>query len=242
MEKKQSCLEEESNMSLLWIRAGIIAAVLPMVLLSSPAFAKRAQRDGLNFGTTLSYSNVSQPSLIMHGEEATAKGQSLSKASHPYIGYTFGEFFTLGLQGAMIAEERMEKQQGAGNSLVTNERSSVLQGGGLFTRFLFGQVMYFEAGIGYFERRSSLVSKSVSYLSAGGFEGVEETIRARSSGIGYRIAVGLEIPVAYDFYATSSYASNKFDLKGVKVTPGNEKGSFEESQQQIEFGIAYYYN
>jgi hypothetical protein len=102
--------------------------------------------------------------------------------------------------------------------------------------------MFFETALGYYESRSNLSSRSVSFVSSGAFQGVEESISARSSGIGYRAAVGIEIPVAYDFYVTAAYASNAYELKAVKVSSSNEKGSFFTQQQQVEFGIAYYNN
>ena len=210
---------------------------------SQNAFARRNDRSGFNFGTSFQMNDSTQPSLISGTHGSTAKSTGQTKVTQPYVGYAFGDFLSLGIHGTFSDFRGSDTISGSNeNERIASSRMSSLTGGGAYARFLFGEIMFFEAAAGYYERMTSIDTEYIKDQADGGFSGTKESMKVRSVGSGYRLGGGVEVPVAYSFYFTAGYFASYYQLKPVEIRGNADKSNSYENTHEITFGIAHYYN
>lgn len=220
-----------------------IVAMISFVAFSTEAFAKKAKRDGFNFGTTLRLMETDQPSIATNAGGNSKRSVSDVQSVRPHLGYVFGGLFHLGVDAVIESEEREEALNGLNaNEKIESSRSSSLNGAGLVARFLFGQVMYFQTGIGYYDRKDEVVNKYATDLGSGQFSGRKEELTSRAVGAGYHLGGGIELPVAAGFYVSANYLVQTFELKPYKESSSIKRDSDRESRQELSFGIVHYYD
>ena len=222
------------------MKALVISLSVVLMCASSIAYAKGGKRDGFNFGTSLRLMDMEQPGLT---SDASGVSDSYTEIQtvRPYLGYVFGEMLHLGIGATFENESRQESVKNRTALLsIDSSRESSLEGAGIDSRFLFGRIMYFEGGVGYYQRRSTVATSYVSD-SGQGFSGRKESNKMRSIGLGYHVGGGVELPIAYDFYFTTNYMVYFYNLKPYKNTLGTRSDAEHERQKEVSFGFSHYY-
>lgn len=230
----------------MWLRnmnqKSIMVLALISASLASQAEARRKQREGFNFGSSVRMIDQADGETAAEGTSTSRKSESNSQMVTPYVGYAFSSF-NLGL--SLVAEQKrsetmVKDEAEASESLRKLSRNT--RGASLFMRFLFGQVFYFEAAGGYYAERLSLTDEQRQIDGDGGsFSGQSDAVTLTSVGPGYHLAAGLELPMTGGFYFTSAYQYRSINLRnhlgGMNV--GSQRSQSDKSE--ILFGIAYYH-
>jgi hypothetical protein len=182
-----------------------------------------------------------QPSLVTGDDGIDKRGTMTGQSVKPYFGYVFGDVFHLGLKTVFESEQRHENISVVPNKThVESEKDSYLRGGGLMTRFLFGHVMYFEAGVGYYERKTELVQEYINSNGSGEFTGSKETYKARAIGVGYNAAAGVEIPITAGFFFNADYSVYFYQLKAYRNQSKISRDKEPETIREVNFGLSHY--
>ena len=220
-----------------------ILFIILVLLLATPAYGRRGNREGFNFGTSVRVMGGddrtnSEASNDPNSSHIVSKSQSVS----PFVGYAFREFLNLGIG---FHFEQSKSQITDRNSDGTQETLRVqdtsLSGAGLFTRFLFANVMFFEGGLGLYEQRSSTEIEQRN-LSAGSINGQRSESEQRGIGPGYHVGGGLELPVVSNFYFTATYLLRSYQQREYNASAqsvGGKRGV--QDRQELTFGIMHYY-
>ena len=200
-------------------------------------------RSGFNFGAAFQMNDNAGPSLASGAQGSPSQSSGHTSITRPYVGYSFANFLTFGINGTFENYKGSDTISGSndGESITTN-RTSSLTGGGLYTRLLFGQVMFLEAGSGVYERFTNVDTQYVKNLASGGFTGTTQSSKLRADGAGYRFGGGVEIPIANGFYFTAGYFASSYQLKPVNAADGADKSQYFENTHEVTFGLANYYN
>jgi hypothetical protein len=219
----------------------MLSGVTVLGLLSAtPAFARRSQRQGFNFGSTVRVLNSDDRTLPGNGSDQKTRISSSSQAVNPYLGYSFGTF-NLGL--TFSAETRTTNSTET-NTVTGSEttRDSEVNGKGasLFGRFLFGEIFFFEAGAGVYQEKVQ-VSTETKSTTTGAFTGEREEYEVKGIGPGYHLGAGMELEMGGGFYFTSSYQVRIVQLRDHEG--GSDLGRKRSTTQKREvlFGIAHYF-
>ena len=121
--------------------------ILLSISLSTSAFGRRAKRVGFNFGNTFKVLEVDQPSIAASSDVGSRRTSSKIQTMKPYLGYAFDSVFNVGIDMVFENLQNEDTINGQAESQkIVSLRKSYLRGGGLFSRFLFGEVLYFEGG------------------------------------------------------------------------------------------------
>lgn len=212
------------------------------LLLSSPALARRGERSGFNFGTTMrasGYDSSRHGSAVQTaGDHESADGQSIK----PYLGYATGGIFNFGLNATVEKNHKTTTYPTSEKSQTEVTQSSQLRGAAIFGRLLFGQILYFEGSIGGYSEKLSSSTEQLELGGNGTFTGTRTDSSLRAFGTGYSFGGGFELPISYGFYFTGNYSITSYRLREVKSS--TELGSSLENQESkaLAFGIAYYGN
>jgi len=204
------------------------------------ALAKKDQREGLNFGLGLHFSNGDDKSLA--GDETTKDSHKKSavQSVSPYLGYVFFDTINLGING-LFEQASAEETQTTKADNRKNKRTSdsTLKSGGLFLRFLFAKFMYFEGGMGIYDRRLHVQNEYTSDGGDGIFTGQREEYTVHGIGPGYHLGAGIEVAVINGFYFTTNYLVRSFTLRD-KSSGSIGKKRARVEQRELTFGLAHY--
>lgn len=216
------------------------AVALSFTLGTSDAFARRSQREGFNFGTTVRLLNNDDRTIAGEGSDKNTKTQATSTQVNPYIGYAF-DSLNLGLTyTSETGSAHSVEEEADGTTTVERDSSHVGRGASLFMRFNFGGVFFFEGGAGLYEDRLVVKTETKQSQGNGQFVGEEDSYEVKGVGPGYHIGGGLELAMGNGFYFTSAYQVRMVQLRDYKG--GNDLGKKRSQTQKREalFGIAYY--
>ncbi len=213
---------------------------LALTLGSSEAFARKSQREGFNFGTTVRLINNNDRSIAGEGSDKNTKVESNSQQVNPYIGYAF-DSLNLGLMytSETGASESTEEDED-GSTTVHRQVDHMGRGASLFARFNFGSVFFYEGGAGMYEDRMAVKTETKHAQGNGQFVGEEDSYEVKGVGPGYHVGGGLELAMGNGFYFTSAYQVRMVQLRDYKG--GSDLGQKRSQTQKREalFGIAYY--
>ena len=203
----------------------------------SQAFARRSDREGLNFGSSfriLDSDDRGQQSAV---SDKNTRTTSSGQAFNPYLGYSFGALnFGLMLNLENKSEVFTESNT-AKNEVISRDARTIGKSGSLFSRFNFGKVMFFEVGLGMYSQSKTVESETRSIGES--FAGSTSTYKTAGIGPGYHAGGGIEIPVDNGFYFSTSFMMHSYQLHD---TTRSSYGSIIGSQEkrELSFGISYY--
>jgi len=208
--------------------------------LSTAAFAKKDKRDGFNFGTGIRLIGANDKINPTESSENTTVTKTSGQAFTPYVGYSFGAL-NLGLAGYIESStQEVNEKNKDGTVEIKRSTESSTKGISIFGRFLFGKVMFFEVGGGYYAQNLSM-DNEYKTNTANGFEGTSDSYSLNTSGLGTHFGGGLEIPIDDGFYFTGAYILRILQLRD--MNSGSEFGTKHSVQEKREltFGLAHYY-
>ncbi len=218
----------------------VSAIALALTLASSEAFARKSQREGFNFGTTVRLISNDDRSMAGEGSDKNTKTESNSQQVNPYVGYAF-DSLNLGLMYTSETGSSESTEEAADRSTTTTRKVERMgRGGNLFARFNFGGVFFFEGGAGLYEDRMVVKTETKTAQGNGQFTGEEDSYEVKGVGPGYHVGGGLELAMGNGFYFTSAYQVRMVQLRDYKG--GSDLGNKRSQTQKREalFGIAYY--
>jgi hypothetical protein len=210
-------------------------------LVATPAQARRGQREGFNFGTTVRILDNDERTIAGLGSDKNTKLESSSQAVNPYIGYAF-EYLNIGLMASVESKaSRLEEKSDDGTKTTTRTTDVDGHGASLFARFLFGNVFFFEGGVGLYKEKQKVSIETKTQQGDGGeFAGDLDEYEINGIGPGYNVGGGLELPMGAGFYFTSAYQVRIVQLRD--HDHGSELGRkrSQEQKREVLFGISHY--
>jgi hypothetical protein len=220
----------------------LMLAAASFALPATPAQARRASREGLNFGTTVRLLDNDERTIAGLGSDKNTKMESSSQAVNPYIAYAF-ESLNIGLMASVESKaSRLEEQSEDGSEKTTRTTDVDGKGGSLFARFLFGNVFFFVGGVGLYQEKQkvSIETKRSVDGSEGEFTGDLDEYQVEGIGPGYHVGGGLELPMGAGFFFSTAYQVRTVQLRD--HAGGSELGRKRSQQQKREvlFGISHY--
>jgi hypothetical protein len=220
------------------LSAAVAAAIL---LPATPAWARRNQREGFNFGTTVRILDTDERTLAGVGSDKNTKVESSSQAVNPYIGYAFGSF-NLGLvMSAETKTQSIEEIDATDGTKTTRQSETSGKGGSIFVRFLFGNWFFFEGGGGLYQEvvKVNTETKRPSE-SDGEFTGEEDSYTVKGVGPGYHVAGGIELPMGGGFYFTTAYQMRMLSLRDHVSGADLGRKRSQTQKREVLFGISHY--
>lgn len=215
------------------------SVVLGPILHASEAFARRSDREGLNFGTTFRLMDADDRSNGSTESTRETRTQSVGQAFSPYLGYSFGEI-NLGLVANVEnRSETVDERNTSTNQQITRKSETATKALSLFGRFNFGKVMFMEAGFGVYNQTTDVHTEYKLASSDGSFSGKSEDYKLEGMGPGYHVGGGLELAINNGFYFTGSYMVRSFSLRDRSKSEFGEKIGTQQ-KRELSFGIAYY--
>ncbi|MBP9706385.1 MAG: hypothetical protein KBD78_02010 [Oligoflexales bacterium] len=225
------------------MQALTVAILVGFVLgVASPAYARRDQRKGFNFGSSIGLSNIVERGSVTDSVEFTGRNSTDSQSINPYFGYSLNGVVNVGATFTLLNRKTEAKQSNLDKSIeVVSESDAALKSGSLFARLLFGKVLYLEFGGGLYHQTSK-ETRSENQIQAdnASYSGQRQVLNSKGVGSGYHFGAGLEIPVTIGFYITSAYNKHLYQLRDIKGSDVGGKKSFHQ-RSELSFGVAYYY-
>lgn len=221
-----------------------LSATLGVLLMASPllcstaAHARRGDREGLNFGSSVRIMDSDDRGESNSINNSNTRTKSAGQAFSPYVGYAFGPM-NLGLMlNVENKYEEFTETSATSNQQLSRDATTTSKAISLFSRFNFGKIMFLEAGAGVYSQTTS-VHTELRSVSGGNFTGSSDDYKLQGIGPGYHTGVGMELPAANGFFFTGSYMVHNYMLRD---TVNSSYGSVIGNQQKRElaFGIAYY--
>jgi len=219
----------------------LLTTVVVGIGISTNAEARRSKREGLNFGTSVRVVSDSDSNFAGDESRKDRHVEGNTQAVNPHVGYVFGDYLNLGLAMTFENSELKETEKNVDTGVTSSRtKDTSLKGGSIFARFLFAKVMFFEAGFGLYDRRTSVNNEDTSGTSSGSFNGTREVYQERGVGPGYHAGAGIEIPVTNGFYFTSAYMTRIFQLRDYegKDDLGSKRARIQ--RREISFGLSHY--
>jgi hypothetical protein len=238
------CNDKHTEIVLGVVIMNAVYLVLVAVIVSSGfadvAEARRNNRDGFNFGTTVKVLNRDDRTNAGIGSDQNTKVSGSSQAVTPHVGYSTGTF-NLGLAYSFesaVSESREASEDGQ----TITERKTDLNGKGLnlYSRFLFGDVFFFEAAGGIYSEKLKVTSERKQLNGDGSFSGDEKTYEVSGVGFGYNVGGGLELAMGNGFYFSSAYQVRIVQLRDHNGGSDLGKKRSNSQKREILFGISYY--
>ena len=219
------------------ILSAIATALLPL-LFATEASARRSDRDGMNFGSSVRLMDADDRTSSSGASDKTTRTQSSGQAFSPYLGYSFGEL-NIGLVGIIESRKETIDERGPGNQQIIRNAETSTKALSLFGRFNFGKVMFLETGFGVYNQISDVHTEYKLAGDGGAFSGKSEDDKIQGMGPGYHVGGGMELPINNGFYFTGAYMVRSFSLRDqTKSEFGDKIGS--QQKRELSFGIAYY--
>jgi len=217
---------------------------LLILSLASPAFARRGSREGFNFGASVKIQNKADRGL---GADDSTKSNVVNedRTINPHAGFVVGEHMNLGLA---LSFENTNSESEELNELtqerVLRNRTSQMRSVSLFFRFLFGEAMFFETGIGLYDQSVAVENQYTFENADNSFTGKRENYNIRGIGPGYHAGGGFEIEMGRrsGFFLTSSYIIRSYSLRQVEGERSLGKELSSVTRQEVSFGISHYLN
>lgn len=220
----------------------IIGLSIMGLSVSTGAWAKKSKREGFNFGASFGSVDQRDKGLRADVGEDNSRTSTESSTVSPYIGYVAADFLNLGLNLSFENSKVDETIKGSvENEYIQREKNSALKSAGLFSRFLFAQIMYFELGVGVYDRKVDLVTSNVTEQGDGMFEGQRQTYKTHGVGPGYQMGYGLELPIAYGFHFTTAYNVRIYQLRSYDSEGEVGRKTGRQNKREVVFGLSYYY-
>ncbi len=222
--------------------AKLVITTSVLTIISTRAEARRDQRDGLNFGSSIRLfsdkGNIGPTSLSKNNSENT----SSSYAVTPYIGYAFrGWNLHLGLSSLIEkTDAKLIETSIDGKTRTEREESTSIKNLNLQARFLFARIMFFEGGLGMYQQSTEISKLTATNYDAASFEGAKENYKVEGFGPGYHLGVGAEFPIKDGFNFTTAYLVRTYQIRA--KNSGEDLGTRLGRQQKSElsFGLSYY--
>jgi hypothetical protein len=216
----------------------IILVLLTATSLSQVAYARRADREGLNFGSSVRIMDSDDRGQKSTLNDKNTRTKSSGQAFSPYVGYAF-ESLNLGLMlNVENKYEEFSEKSSSTNQELSRDATTSSKAISAFGRFNFGKIMFFQAGVGVYSQVTNIHTE-LRNVSGVAFDGTSSDYKLEGMGPGYHAGVGLELPAANGFFFTGSYMVHNYQLRD---TANSGYGSLIGSQQKRElaFGISYY--
>ena len=216
----------------------ILMVLLATSTLSQAAYARRADREGLNFGSSVRIMDSDDRGQQSSLSDKNTRTKSAGQAFSPYLGYSF-DALNLGLMLNIENKyEEFSEKSSLTNQELSRDATTTSKAVSMFARFNFGNIMFFQAGAGIYSQVTNIHTE-LRNVTGAAFEGTTEDYKLEGMGPGYHVGVGLELPAANGFFFTGSYMVHNYQLRN---TAHSSYGSLIGSQQKRElaFGIAYY--
>lgn len=216
----------------------IVLVLLTATSLSQVAYARRADREGLNFGSSVRIMDNDDRGQQSTLNDKNTRTKSAGQAFSPYVGYAF-ESINVGLMlNLENKHEEFSEKSSTTSQELSREATTSSKAVSLFGRFNFGKIMFFQAGVGIYNQVTNIHTelRSVTGME---FEGTTSDYKLEGMGPGYHAGIGLELPAGNGFFFTGSYMVHNYQLRD---TAHSSYGSLIGSQQKRElaFGISYY--
>lgn len=220
----------------------VICGLLALAL-AGPAFA-RSSREGFNFGASVKIQNKSDRGQGA-GDSSKSNVLSEDRTVNPYAGFVVGEHMNLGVALSFEnSASQTEEMDESSLERVLRDRQSQMRSASIFFRFLFGENMFFETGVGLYDQTVHVENQYTFENSDNSFTGKRDTYSVRGIGPGYHAGGGFEIEMGRrsGFYLTSSYMIRSYSLRQVQGerSLGEELSSV--TRQEVSFGISHYLN
>jgi hypothetical protein len=220
----------------------VLVSAVAVTAIESPAFARRFDREGFNFGATLhSNSHEDRTSGKIDRNEPDSKAETLLTTVTPYVGYAFS-VFNLGV--SLLAQNgSQEVVESLGDKQTIKNSTFSRQGLSLFGRFLFGRYFFFEGAGGLYRETGKTDVEVKEKKSTGIFAGTTDTFEQTTIGPGYNIGAGVEVPIAGGFFFTTAYQVRAVRLREASSgSPfGGRNRTFSQTRE-IAFGLSHYLN
>ena len=232
--------EMELKMKLNWI-LNIIVAATTLLLLSQQGYAKKSKRRGFNFGSSFSFNSGNENGFASDDSPTQAKVTESGSSVSPYLGYVMGEHLNLGMSFSFADSSRHEIEKNDQDGRIVNrDKTSSLRSMSIFSRFLFGQVMFMEAGFGVYDQRIAVVNEYTANQGGGAFTGQRDEYKLRGVGTGYHFGAGVEIPIDNGFYFTAAYNTQTYNLRVFKGAADLGPKLGINQRRVISFGLSHF--
>lgn len=208
-----------------------------MMILATDAHARRSDREGFNFGTSVRLMDADDRNSA--GTEKSSRVQSQGNSFSPYVGYGF-ESLNIGLVANIESRKEVINEK---NSITSQEilrdSETNTKAISVFGRFNFGNVMFMEAGFGLYSQVNDVHTEYRIPTGNGAFNATTDDNKLTGTGPGYHVGGGLELPIDEGFYFTASYLVRSFNLRDqTKSEFGDRIGT--QQKRELNFGLAYY--
>jgi hypothetical protein len=210
--------------------------------LASPAFAKKSRRAGLNFGTGFKILSANDRVLPSENYDKTKRITSSSQAFSPYVGISNG-ILNIGIRGTFSTKNNKEVETQSGTAIEnTRDYTINTKSVSFFTKFLFGKILFLEAGAGIYSQEQFIKNTMTNGANPGNFIGEKEEYIIKGSGPGYHAGIGFEIATGAGFYFNGSYLSKIYQINEGESIFGNGRQKAYEQKRELMFGLSHYYN
>ena len=219
----------------------VATTIAGLAINTGTAFAKREQRDGFNFGTSIR--------MLSNDDRAFGDGtsgvdgvtKSTSQSYNPFFAYSTG-LLNLGITAHVeTADTSTTEHQKATGQIVDRKSSTDVKGTSAFGRFLFGKVMFFELGLGIYKQKVTVNNQYTNISGSGSFSGNSDSYTLDTAGPGYHMGGGLEFPITDGFYFTTSYLVRIFQLRDISDGSFGAKRAYQQ-KRELTFGLEHYLN
>ncbi len=224
---------------MMWSR--LIIAGMMLMLGAEAAHARRSSRTGLNFGANLRIVNDSDRGAASTESATKSNVSKTVNTVAPFLGFVLGDHLNIGISALtdqsqdIITEDNTE----SGSSMY-RRRNTDVRGASIFMRFLFADVMYFEAGGGVYEQRTAILNEYKFPTNGTSFTGSQEEYVVRGIGTGYNLGAGIELPIVNGFYFASGYNMRAFQLRDYRGTNDLGRKLSRVERREFTFGISHY--
>jgi hypothetical protein len=221
-----------------------IQTLVAMVALitGTPAFAKKNRRDGFNFGTGVKIINSDDRTLAGETSDKSVHMTKETQAFSPYAAISNGTF-NLGLKADLDSTSVSETEVSTTSSDESlRNRQVTTNSGSIFCRFLFGEILYLEGGLGIYQEKQVINNVYTSGSSDGAFLGAKEQYKIEGTGPGYHIGGGFEIATGAGFFFNGAYLAKIYQINEGDAIFGKSGKRAYEQKREVSFGLGYYYN
>lgn len=219
-----------------------VSVVLASMAIAPVAEARRSQREGFNFGTSVRMLNTDdRANADLAAGTKNVRQSSTSQSVSPYLGWVFGDALNLGVMGVMETATSDRREQSLdGQSTYARYQKSYIRGASVFGRFLFANVLFFEGGFGVYEQNISVREEKRDVTGSDLFVGETGEYGVKGSGLGYHVGGGIELPIVDGFHFTTTYLIRVFQIRDVNGDAVSAKKGQQE-RRELSFGLSYYY-
>lgn len=204
---------------------------------------RRSERDGFNFGTSVRL--LTEDNATFAGENSTKNTtvKTSGQALDPFVGYAVNGLLNFGLSfhiQQQSTEQTTREDDGSSESTLTTDTDT--KGASIFTRFMFGKVMFMEGGLGLYKTVTNINNETLTMTGTGTYSGKSEAAEIYGVGPGYHVGGGIEIPITDGFYFTSAYMVRIFQVREYDgaATFGTKIGR--QQQRELSFGLEHFLN